>query len=154
VSSSGFDGSDRAVDALALVQRLIDPQNGLLLLAFVEAGPAFRMPLRHAAPEAGEVLAAAYAQIAFETSVTEFVRTTGSVARGLTALAEQQRADLVVIGSSRPALIGRILPAWPRSGGFTARPAPSRSPQPPGRPPVDSVMWASRTTAHPKPRER
>lgn len=42
--------------------------------------------------------------------MTEFVRTTGSVARGLTALAERQRADLLVIGSSRPALIGRILP--------------------------------------------
>lgn len=57
----GFDGSDRAVDALALAERLIAPQNGLLLLAFVETGRAFRMPLRHAAPEAGEVLAAAHA---------------------------------------------------------------------------------------------
>jgi nucleotide-binding universal stress UspA family protein len=106
----GFDGTNRAFDALALAQCLLDPDDGLLILGRVESQRAFKWPRRRAAAAAAQGRVAARAQIAAGVAAIECVRSARSVARGLTELAEAQRADLVVIGSRAAAPSGRTSP--------------------------------------------
>ena len=108
----GFDGSERAADALSVAQRMLDPRAGVLSLACVEPSSSFRTRLRGRAPDAGELLDAGRLRVAAEVAVTELVWPAASVARGLTELAEREHADLVVVGSSRAAPEGRT---WPGS---------------------------------------
>ncbi len=95
----GFDGSAPAHDALALAQRLIDHAEGELLLACVDAGRGFRLPHGRARHDDGDVLAAGLAEVAEGVRSTGIARTAASAARGLMELAEEQRADLLVLGA-------------------------------------------------------
>jgi len=109
-----YDGSDRAEDALALALRLREPHAGTLTLGCVRVS---RVPWRFGEPVAAPLAVADDA----ETMLTEArhpvppgipVRVrealSASAARGLTELAEAERADLVVVGSSTHALPGRV----------------------------------------------
>lgn len=95
----GFDGSAPAHDALALAQRLLDHAEGELLLACVDAGRGFRLPHGRARHDDGDVLAAGLAEVAEGVRSTGIARTAASAARGLMELAEEQRADLLVLGA-------------------------------------------------------
>ncbi len=98
----GFDGSERAEEALALAQRMLDPQRGAILLAHIDVEHILRVPRHRRAPRGAELLAAGRAQLGPDVPVTELARVSASVARGITELAEEQHADLVVVGSSGP----------------------------------------------------
>jgi nucleotide-binding universal stress UspA family protein len=109
-----YDGSDRAEDALALALRLREPRAGRLTLGCVRVA---RLPWRlgdHAPPAAAgadatsAMLAEARHQVAagIPVRVREVLAT--SPARGVTELAEADRADLVVVGSSTHGRPGRI----------------------------------------------
>jgi len=99
-----FDGSERAQDALALALRLRDPEGVVTLACTVTERPWHR-------PEADAValtLAAGRAQIPAGIHVRLRAPAASSPARGLTELAEDERADLVVVGSSRRSASGRV----------------------------------------------
>ena len=107
----GIDGSGSGIEALALAQRLADP-DGELVLAHVDAHRAFRFPHGHGharATDAG-ALEAARAQVAGDRAVRHVERTAASAARGLTEIADEERADLVVLGSHRQAREGCVAP--------------------------------------------
>jgi nucleotide-binding universal stress UspA family protein len=106
----GFDGSEQAADALALSQRLLDPQHGEILLAHIAVEHLLRVPRHHREPLRAELLAAARARLGPGVAVAELVRSSASVARGITELAEEERADLVVVGSSGSCEDGRTSP--------------------------------------------
>ena len=109
-----YDGSDRAEDALALALRLREPRAGALTLGCVRVS---RVPWRFgeqgapptAVADATEtMLAEARHPVprGIPVRVREMFST--SAARGLTELAEAERADLVIVGSSTHALPGRV----------------------------------------------
>jgi nucleotide-binding universal stress UspA family protein len=106
----GFDGTEPALDALALAARLRDPLDGAIVIAHIEVERALRHPWHRPEPCGPEQLASARSRLAPHTPATELARASASVARGLTELAEEQHADLVVVGSSRPAPEGRTHP--------------------------------------------
>ena len=106
----GIGGSDRHRDGLALAQRLVDPEHGELILAHIDGQRSFRLPRPHGHVEGPDLLAAARGEIR-EIAITEVSRSAASVARGLTELAEETRADVVVVGSGGPVIAGRITPA-------------------------------------------
>jgi nucleotide-binding universal stress UspA family protein len=109
-----FDGSDRAQDALALALRLRDPDGGHITLACaLTEGPWWQPHRPHAlkddVPEhVGVMLAASRAEIPAGIHVRLRAPGASSPARALTELAEDEHADLVVIGSSRRISDGRI----------------------------------------------
>jgi len=105
----GLDGSDSAGEALLLAQRLADP-NSLLVLAGIEAHRPFRLPHGRDPQSLAGLLAAARAELEGRWTVTCVERAAASAARGLTEIAEEQRADLVVLGSRRSGPEGRITP--------------------------------------------
>ena len=90
----GFDGSESALDALALARRLADP-SGELLLCHVDVHRAFRLPAH------GRAGSDALAQVAGTLPARTVDRSASSAARGLCEVAEEERADLVVLGSHR-----------------------------------------------------
>lgn len=103
----GFDGSERGYDALALARTLCHPRGGVLLLACAYPHePLFDEELamgersRAARLEAEELLAAARADLP-DVPVECCALPGTSVARALTELAEDEGADLVVVGSTR-----------------------------------------------------
>ena len=109
----GFDGSPSAEDALALARRLRDPDHGALTLARVV--PTRHWPLaQHAAADervletTALVLAGARARLPTELPVRLRAPQASSPARGLTELAESERSDVVVVGSSGRAVAGRL----------------------------------------------
>jgi nucleotide-binding universal stress UspA family protein len=104
----GIGGSPRHRDALALAQRLVDP-DGALILAHVDGDRSFRLPRTHAT-DAADALTAAREEVRGRAAVTEERRSAASVARGLTEIAEEAGADLLVVGSGRPDAAGRISP--------------------------------------------
>jgi nucleotide-binding universal stress UspA family protein len=104
----GFDRSESAGDALALAQRLLEPQDGRLLVAHVEVDRHW--PRRRPEQSGAEALARCRAQLAPGTDATELLRASASVPRGLTELAEEEHVDLVVVGSSGSAPAGRTAP--------------------------------------------
>jgi nucleotide-binding universal stress UspA family protein len=108
-----FDGSDRAHDALALALRLRDPDDGELTLACAITERPWRPGRsRHGSvavsDEIALMLAAARAKIPTGIRVALRVPAAGSPARALTELAEDEGADLLVVGSSRRSSPGRI----------------------------------------------
>jgi nucleotide-binding universal stress UspA family protein len=108
-----YDGSPSAEDALALGQRLRDPDGGELLLACVIPGRTWHLPghapvTEEAFDEASTVLAEARAGIAAGIPVGVRMPVATSPARGLTELAEAEGADLIAIGSAHGATPGRI----------------------------------------------
>jgi nucleotide-binding universal stress UspA family protein len=105
----GLDGSELAGGALVLAQRLVDP-DGVLVLAGVDAHRSFRIPYGHPRRSIAEVLEAARAEVDEGLAVTCIERAASSAARGLTEIAEEQRADLLVLGSRDPTPEGRVTP--------------------------------------------
>src|SRR5262245_43374328 len=99
-----FDGSERAQDALALALRLRAPDGVITLACTVADRPWHRSEPDSVAP----MLAAGRAQIPAGIHVRLRTPVAASPARGLTELAEDEHADLVVVGSSRRSVSGRI----------------------------------------------
>ena len=106
----GIGGSERHCDALALAQRLVDRDDGELILAHVDGDRSFRHLRPRAGAYAAELLAAARADVHGAIAVRETSRSAPSVARGLTELAEEAGADLLVVGSGRPDTPGHVAP--------------------------------------------
>jgi nucleotide-binding universal stress UspA family protein len=108
----GVDRHQGGRDAIALAKRLVEP-SGRLTLAFVQAGKRVTRSAPRAALDAAEreqaleLLATARDQAEVEAQL----RGVGarSAGRGLHLLAEAAGADLLVVGSSRRALLGRVL---------------------------------------------
>jgi nucleotide-binding universal stress UspA family protein len=107
----GIDGHQGGRDAIALAKKLAAPEANLTL-AHVYGGhtiggraSAMAVPLEQ---EAGEqVLARTLRESALDAQTElEFAE---SIGRGLHELAERVRADLLVVGSTRRALLGRVL---------------------------------------------
>src|SRR4051794_32041160 len=108
----GVDGREGGRDAVALA-RLLAAAGGKLTLAYVVARDAHAHRGTSGAPEASdggraEVLLEA---VRSETGVQARLRWYGSssVGRGLHELCEVIGADLLVVGSSRRGLLGRVL---------------------------------------------
>jgi nucleotide-binding universal stress UspA family protein len=111
---AAFDGSPQGQDALALALRLRDP-DGVLTLACVVTSQRWHVGAHIRRPDAAvpDELAALFADARADMippgiHVRERAPVAPSPARGLTELGESERADLVVIGSSRHAADGRI----------------------------------------------
>lgn len=104
----GIEASPGSAEALGLAQRLV-ATGGLLLLAAIDPQRSFRLPHGHARRPRNEALEAARSELPEELEVTCVERAAASAARGLTEIAEEQRADLLVLGS-RPGPAGRIAP--------------------------------------------
>lgn len=109
----GFDGSDRALDALVLAEALARPQTTLVACCVhppeAPDGPLIP-PSPGAAGEARRRLQAARSRLAERESAELVSRTASSVARGLHDEVQARRADLLVVGSSHRARLGRLLP--------------------------------------------
>jgi nucleotide-binding universal stress UspA family protein len=123
-----FDGSNRSEDALALAVRLRDP-DGTLVLACVGAPQRSLYVPRRGEPmtgaEADEVLAMIAEtrhRIARGIRVEARAIVAATAASGLTELAEDEQADLLVVGSSQHAGAGRI--ALERTAGRLLQGAP------------------------------
>jgi nucleotide-binding universal stress UspA family protein len=112
---AAFDGSPPAEDALALALRLLDPDDATLTLACVVSGRHWHLGAHVHRPDAvvPDEIAFVLAE-ARDRAVPPGIRVrlrapvAPSPARGLTELAEQEGADLLVTGSSRHAEPGRI----------------------------------------------
>jgi nucleotide-binding universal stress UspA family protein len=111
----GYDGHAQARDALALARALAAPEAAkLILAAALENLDPLATPAsayERAFAEAEERLSASAHQILGDEA--EFrVRVVGGVAapRALTEIAEDERADVVVIGSTHRGGLGRVLP--------------------------------------------
>jgi nucleotide-binding universal stress UspA family protein len=103
-----FDGSERAQDALALALRLRDPEDGRITLACAVVDRPWRHAATPVTDEIAVMLAAARARIPIGIHVSLRVPAAGSPARALTELAEDEDADLLVVGSSRRSATGQI----------------------------------------------
>jgi nucleotide-binding universal stress UspA family protein len=110
----GVDGQDGGWEALALAQRLAGPDGAILVvvcaypeLAVQHAGlvwPRIRLPA-----DAGEVLDGAGAHLCGDQRA-EYVCAAGSTPGSvLQSIAVERSADVIVIGSSRRAVLGRVL---------------------------------------------
>jgi len=101
------DGSASAEDALSLALRLRDPAGAHLVLACMLASRPWHRPGRPssaaAEDEARAMLADARTRIPAGIPVAVRVSPSSSPARGLTELAETERADLIVVGSAKGA---------------------------------------------------
>jgi nucleotide-binding universal stress UspA family protein len=111
---AAFDGSEQGADALALALRLCDP-DGTLTLACVVTGQRWHVGahLHRADAPVPDELESMFADaratlIPPGIRVRERAPVAPSPARGLTELAENEHADLIVIGSSQHAADGRI----------------------------------------------
>jgi nucleotide-binding universal stress UspA family protein len=108
----GVDGRPNGRDAIALAGRLADPA-GKLVLANIHAGAA--SPRNASTPEtpteerkqSQELLERERAQAEMQAELVSYA--SQSPGRGLHSLAEEQRADLIVVGSSSRGAIGRVL---------------------------------------------
>ena len=108
-----FDGAPSAHDALALAQRLRDPDGGALLPACVVPSrpwhvPGRPQPTRDEEESAAAMLAEAQASLPRGIPVLPRTPAASSPARGLTELAEAEAADLITIGSEHGAAGARI----------------------------------------------
>jgi nucleotide-binding universal stress UspA family protein len=136
----GVDGREGGRDAVALA-RLLVAVGGKLTLAYVVARDAHADRGTTAAPEAsdGDRAEALLEAVRRETGVQAHVRSyeSSSVGRGLHELCEVTGADLLVVGSSRRGLLGRVLIGDDTSAALNGAPcavaiAPSNYAQRPG----------------------
>jgi nucleotide-binding universal stress UspA family protein len=112
----GFDGTDRAEDALVLARVLAAGKGSILLAHCVGSGTpmapgwqAYENALRE---DSEQMLSSAAAMASAEGDYPNLetrVVASSSPARGLHELAEAERADLVVVGSSHRGRLGRLL---------------------------------------------
>jgi nucleotide-binding universal stress UspA family protein len=122
----GVDGHDGGQDAIALGRQLIVP-GGSLTLAYVYPGDPYRRPERttrgvRAADHARDLLEEAR-QRADVTANLRW-RRSSSTGRGLHELAEMVEADLLVVGSSRRGLVGRVLQGDDTQAALSGAPCP------------------------------
>ena len=109
-----YDGSEASEDALALALRLVDPAEGALMLGCVVERRGWGAPRRPGAlerelDEVMTMLADARVGIPAGIHVELHPLVSSSAARGLTELAEAERAELIVVGSAHGAATdGRI----------------------------------------------
>ena len=136
----GVDGREGGRDAVALA-RLLVAVGGKLTLAYVVARDAHAYRGTGGAPEAsdGGRAEALLEAVRGETGVEAHLRWYGSssVGRGLHELCEVIGADLLVVGSSRRGLLGRVLIGDDTSAALNGAPcaiaiAPSNYSQQPG----------------------
>jgi nucleotide-binding universal stress UspA family protein len=116
---AGVDGSDRSRDAIVLAQRIAAVLEAQLLAVYVYpidevAGylAAGSLPeVRRLLHDAAEVAHARVRELASEMGVDEVrLRTASSGAAGLHAVAVEEDAQLVVLGSSERSGLGRVFP--------------------------------------------
>ena len=110
----GYDGSEQARDALCLAEGLAGLTGGRLLLAYVERLGPYELPAASLVDALRERAEQRLAQVLDE--VTERGNRAeahpvllGSAAYGLHELAETERPDLIVVGSSHRGRIGTAL---------------------------------------------
>jgi nucleotide-binding universal stress UspA family protein len=107
----GVDGGDGGHDAIALAKELAPPNAALTLGNVYGIGSAggraaaLAMPLQ--AEASAQLLARERTHAALDADAVSVYES--SVGRGLHQLAEQRGADLLVIGSCRRGLLGRVL---------------------------------------------
>jgi nucleotide-binding universal stress UspA family protein len=105
----GYDGSERAQDALVLAKLLTDASGAELVVAGVfEFDPRWggRGPrYREAEAKYARVIEAAAAAVGAEPEAMP----SSSIGRGLHELAEETDADLIVVGSSHRSRAGQVL---------------------------------------------
>src|SRR3954453_17881913 len=108
----GVDGREGGRDAVKLARRLV-AVGGKLTLAYVFAGGADAYRGTGGAPEAADEggAEALLEAVREETGVEAHLRwyRSSSVGRGLHELCEVLGADLLVVGSTRRGLLGRVL---------------------------------------------
>ena len=110
----GYDGSDQAKDALALGRSLASEEGKSLLLAYVfhhelpsVAGwDEYEQGVR---AEAERELGEAVGLLGEDSRVETRAIAAGSDVRGLIELASEQQCELLIVGSSHRAAIGRTL---------------------------------------------
>jgi len=108
----GVDGRPNGRDAVALAERLVDP-NGTLTLAHVHSGELH--PLHAATPglleeervASEKLLEDARAAAGLSAKLVSVVA--ASPGRGLHTQADEQQADLIVVGSSHRGALGRVM---------------------------------------------
>src|SRR4051794_16851533 len=136
----GVDGREGGRGAVALARRLV-PVGGKLTLAYVVAGDAHAYRGTGGAPEVsdGGHAEALLEAVRGETGVEAHLRwyRSSSVGRGLHDLCGVIAADLLVVGSSRRGLLGRVLIGDDTSAALNGAPcaiaiAPSDYSQQPG----------------------
>lgn len=107
----GVDGEQGGRDAIALAKNLLSA-GGELTVAHVHLGdPGFARDTRMALADAERERSFALLQAAANELGVEATRlsvVSSSIGRGLHELAERQNADLLVVGSCRRGLIGRV----------------------------------------------
>jgi nucleotide-binding universal stress UspA family protein len=110
----GYDGTDESEDALALASRFAALVDGRLTLAFAYSGKSIPVHIGSAAigvtmrHEAQAVLDRALKQVPGGVRATTRTLSDSSPARALHELAEQEHADLVVLGSTALGAVGRV----------------------------------------------
>ena len=123
----GVDGREGGRDAVALA-RLLVAVGGKLTLAHVVARDADAYRGTSGAPEAsdGGRAEAMLEAVREETGVAAHLRwyRSSSVGRGLHELCDVIGADLLVVGSSRRGLLGRVLIADDTSAALNGAPCP------------------------------
>src|SRR3954467_14145765 len=136
----GVDGREGGRDAVALASLLV-AGGGKLTLAYVVARDAHVHRGTNGAPESSDAgrAEALLEAVRAETGVKAHLRWYGSssVGRGLHELCEVTGADLLVVGSSRRGLLGRVLLGDDTSAALNSAPcaiaiAPSNYSQQPG----------------------
>jgi len=110
----GYDGSDQARDALCLAEGLARVSKASLLLAYVERVGPYELPAPSVVDAIRERAETRLAVIAGEVRARgDEVETrpvlVGSPARGLHELAEHERPEFVVVGSSHRGRAGAVL---------------------------------------------
>jgi nucleotide-binding universal stress UspA family protein len=108
----GFDSSDQAEDALAFAKALRDAVNGELVVVSVEDLEPYFSDTPIWQQQADAQRARDFARVAEVLGEGGFVRRTaiGSVPRALNLVAEEEAADVIVVGSTHRGAIGRVLP--------------------------------------------
>ena len=123
----GVDGREGGREAVALA-RLLVVVGGKLTLAYVVARDAHAYRGTNGAPEAsdGGRAEALREAVREETGVEAHLRWYGSssVGRGLHELCEVTGADLLVVGSSRRGLLGRVLIGDDTAAALNGAPCP------------------------------
>src|SRR5512134_3384652 len=108
----GFDGSAESRDALRLGDELAELEGAELIVAAVF--PFAPLPIEASAleEEAAEYFADRFAEVERELDHDFERRELGweSPARALNGLAEEERADVIVIGSTHRGTVGRVYP--------------------------------------------